>query len=93
MIPSAGGGKLEQGQKRLFAPSAMVYTLKAHGRKAGKRSDAVTVCGSWSCGELVRVDRGDRGLPGEYSYDLVRSEVADGVDRFFPSPHPCWSRG
>jgi hypothetical protein len=36
----ATDGKLGQSQERLFAPSAMVYTLKEHGRKAGKPSDA-----------------------------------------------------
>lgn len=33
--------------------------------------------------ELICVDGGNRGLPGEHAHDLVRREVADGVDRFF----------
>jgi hypothetical protein len=36
-------GKLGQGQERLFAPSAMVYTRKAHGRK---RADGVVGVGT-----------------------------------------------
>jgi hypothetical protein len=51
----ATDGKLGRGQERLFAPSAMVYTLKAHGRKAGKPSDGATawadgVIGVGTCG-------------------------------------------
>jgi hypothetical protein len=53
----ATDGKLRRGQERLFAPSAMVYTLKARGRKAGKPSDAATALGrtAWSAWELAAV--------------------------------------
>jgi hypothetical protein len=58
----ATDGKLGRGQERLFAPSAMVYTLKAHGRKAAKPSDAATAFGrtAWSAWALalVRAVRG-----------------------------------
>jgi uncharacterized protein YbjT (DUF2867 family) len=37
----------------------------------------------WRARELICVNGGKRGLPGEHAHDLVRREVADGVDRFF----------
>jgi hypothetical protein len=32
--------------------------------------------------KLIGVNGGQRGLPGDHAHDLVRREVADGVDRF-----------
>src|SRR4051812_33196010 len=61
-----------------------ITRLDVPGLMPGPRSRSV------QAGELVGVDRGEWTLAGEHADNLVRREIAEGMDRFFGVVGSVW---